>query len=234
MLNKKIFTAIAFSAILLTSLTTFAATNFSDTSDSPYKTGIEILRQSGVVEGDEGKNTFRPDDGINRAEITKIIVYANTDRDLDEYNTECFSDIKKNQWYTEPICFAKSQDWVKGYPDGTFKPAQNVTNFEGMKIAANASDIDFTEGDPWYADLVDILSEDNLIPYTVSKPHAELTRAEMADLIVRITKLKESKSALKDYLGSRDDIVVTLDTIEAKINLSTLDSVEVCADQASC
>lgn len=230
---KKILLTIA-GALTIISSTAFAASEFSDTKDSPYKEGIEILHSSGVVQGDEGKNTFRPDDGINRAEITKIIVYANTQRDLDEYNIECFTDVKKNQWYTKPICYAKSQDWVKGYPDGSFKPAQNVTNFEGMKIAAKARDIAFTEGSPWYEELVDILSDDNLIPYTISKPNAELTRGEMADMMVRITKLQDGKEALRAYLGSRADIVVTLDTIEAELNLSTLDAVEVCADQSSC
>jgi len=230
-MSKKLLLIIT--AFTLTSLTAFAA-NFSDTTGHTYESGIQILQQSGVIEGDAGKNTFRPNDGVNRAEITKIIVYANVDRDLDEYNVECFTDIKKNQWYTEPICYAKSQNWIKGFPDGSFKPAQNVTNFEGMKIAANANDIAFTEGTPWYEELVDVLSDDNLIPYTVSKPHAELTRGEMADMMVRIIKLQDSKEALRTYLGARADLVVTLDTIEAELDLSKMENEILCPKSGDC
>lgn len=220
---KKFLTTISLFAI---SLTAHAAT-FNDTDGHTYSEAITRLSNQGIIEGDAGLNTFRPDDGINRAEITKIIVLATTDKNLLPYDKSCFPDVKQGQWYAKYVCYAKEQGWVKGFQDGNFKPAQNVSNFEGMKIAAKAQNFNFSEGTPWYADLVDTLSADNLIPYTISKPNADLSRAEMTDLIVRLQTHKDG--TLAAYLGNRSQHIVTLETIEEELDLSTLSAQKVCA-----
>lgn len=222
---------------LFASNTAFALTEpmdveLNDIEGHIYQTPIEDLYWSNVIKGDEGKQTFRPDDGINRAEITKIIVLATSPGEaFSLYDQNCFPDVKKGEWYTKYVCYAKEQGWVKGFNDGLFRPGQNVTNFEGMKIAAKAQDIQFTEGTPWYANLVNILAEDNLIPFTVSTPHADLTRGEMADLMIRIKNFQISPASLEDYLRvqGRDGINVTLETIEEELDLSNLERQEVCA-----
>ena len=46
---------------------------FSDTRNHPYERDIAYAASNGVVSGDTGKNTFRPNDGVNRAEAAKVV-----------------------------------------------------------------------------------------------------------------------------------------------------------------
>ncbi len=207
----------------------------NDIKGHHYEQAISALYSRQIVQGDDGKNTFRPDDGINRAEITKIVVEASEPTEaMSLYNTNCFPDVPKDQWYTKYICYAKAKGWVKGFTDGKFRPAQNVTNFEGMKIAAKSFDLQFTEGTPWYANLVDTLATDNLIPDTISKPNANLTRGEMSDLILRLLQFETSPTNLANYLISldRQNLTVTLETIEAGLRVSDFEKQEICAAES--
>lgn len=48
--------------------------SFSDVpDDSDYAGYVEYAKSAGIVSGDSGRNTFRPNEGINRAETAKII-----------------------------------------------------------------------------------------------------------------------------------------------------------------
>ncbi|MCK5019085.1 MAG: S-layer homology domain-containing protein [Candidatus Peribacteraceae bacterium] len=48
--------------------------SYSDVSIShPYSNAIDTASYFGIISGDEGANTFRPNDEINRAEVAKII-----------------------------------------------------------------------------------------------------------------------------------------------------------------
>lgn len=46
---------------------------FSDTSGHPYEKDIALAYVRGVVSGDDGKTTYRPNDGVNRAEAAKMV-----------------------------------------------------------------------------------------------------------------------------------------------------------------
>ncbi len=53
--------------------------SFSDVSSSdPNMPFIEAAKESNIISGDSGSNTFRPNDSINRAEVSKIISNALT------------------------------------------------------------------------------------------------------------------------------------------------------------
>ncbi|OGJ59335.1 hypothetical protein A3D11_03255 [Candidatus Peribacteria bacterium RIFCSPHIGHO2_02_FULL_49_16] len=47
--------------------------SFSDTGGHAYEADIAYAASLGIVSGDDGKNTFRPNDGVNRAEAAKMI-----------------------------------------------------------------------------------------------------------------------------------------------------------------
>lgn len=47
--------------------------DFSDTNGHPYEKDIALAAVRGVVSGDDGKTTFRPNDGVNRAEAAKMV-----------------------------------------------------------------------------------------------------------------------------------------------------------------
>ena len=48
--------------------------SFSDVPDgSRYAKYVEVAKSMGIISGDSGRNTFRPNEGINRAETAKVI-----------------------------------------------------------------------------------------------------------------------------------------------------------------
>lgn len=49
----------------------------------------------------------------------------------------CFSDVS-GDWFAPYVCAAKRLGWIDGYPDGAFRPSQNVNRAEAMKIVITA------------------------------------------------------------------------------------------------
>ncbi len=50
---------------------------YSDVAaDSKYAAAIATATQLGIVSGDDGKTTFRPDAPVNRAEVAKMVIRA--------------------------------------------------------------------------------------------------------------------------------------------------------------
>lgn len=96
---------------------------------------IAMLSEDEVIAG-YADGTFKPNGNINRAELTKMVVAGMVEgEDLSSYKN-CFPDVHA-EWFAPYICYAKSQGWVSGYPDGTFKPANPVNRVEGIKIVFN-------------------------------------------------------------------------------------------------
>ena len=96
---------------------------------------IASLRDRGVISG-YPDGTFRPYNGINRAEFIKILVAGFRGTEV-KGETHCFSDVS-NEWFAPYVCAAKRLGWIGGYSDGTFRPAQEVNRAEAMKIVVEA------------------------------------------------------------------------------------------------
>jgi hypothetical protein len=128
------------------------ATPFDDVNvGHPNQRAVNFTYQEGIIEG-YPDGTFKPDQGINRAELAKIMVYGSLDGqpDAEVYNN-CFSDVT-TEWYAPYVCYAQEQGWVQGYPDGTYKPAQNVNRVEALKIIMNVAIPEDEWPDPTDAD----------------------------------------------------------------------------------
>lgn len=110
---------------------------FSDIpSHHPNYKAIKFLKEKSVISGYED-GSFQPERTVNRAELLKIIVASkNLELDSTQYQN-CFPDVS-TQWFAPFVCYAKHQGWVKGYPDGTFKPAQTVSKAESIKMLLEA------------------------------------------------------------------------------------------------
>lgn len=130
-------------AILLTVIVTpiTFASNFDDVSSANENyTAIEYLVSIGTLQG-YGNGSFKPDQTINRAELMKVLVAGQgIDPDPNIYQN-CFDDVSTD-WYAKYVCYAKEQDWVNGYDNGTFKPAQTVNKVEAAKMIVNAYGLD--------------------------------------------------------------------------------------------
>ena len=88
-----------------------------------YLASIEIL--TGYPEGD-----FKPNAPITRAEFAAV---ASRFDKLAETSVNAFPDVTTH-WAKDYINSAYAKGWVSGYPDGTFKPQQNITRAEVVKV----------------------------------------------------------------------------------------------------
>lgn len=104
----------------------------SDIEGNPAEKDIKRLTGLGVLEG-YPDGTFKPENSITRAEFAKIAVkLAGKENAANAMKSSKpnFKDVKANEWYTGWANVAASLGYVKGYPDGTFRPNNNITSAE--------------------------------------------------------------------------------------------------------
>lgn len=107
--------------------------SFSDVvSGMWHNIAISTVESLGIVKGYQYGN-FAPDKPITRAELAAIATrFDNTNVTL----YDSYSDIS-GHWAEDSIKRATSLGWVKGYPDGTFKPDEPITRAEAMTLINN-------------------------------------------------------------------------------------------------
>lgn len=99
---------------------------------------------------------FRPDDKINRAELTKLVVSATLWPAFDKIEwKQSFPDVSKSQWYWAYVESAKYFRFLDWYPNWYFKPNKNVLRPEALKIIFNAMWLPYKEKMRWYRDVPD-------------------------------------------------------------------------------
>lgn len=127
---------------------------FVDTVAHPLKKEIEEALARGLFKGytDPKSNTrtFLPDSPINRAEFMKIVVLASgiTPDQLAKIPVRIapFKDSDVAAWYTPYLSYAKSQGWIKGHPDGSFRPGERLNMAEAVKIIIKSKNINAGSG----------------------------------------------------------------------------------------
>ena len=101
---------------------------------------IEGLVQAGWVEG-YPDGTFKPDDNADRATVATFAASAvagGKDSVPDGPATPSFPDVPIDHWAYKFIEYAKADDIVSSYPDGTFKPDQDATRADLASVVARA------------------------------------------------------------------------------------------------
>ena len=168
---------------------------FSDIpATHPNYEAINYIHNQNIVEG-YSDGTFRPDNLINRAEFTKIIV--ETFNRGQGVGSNCFPDVGTD-WYAKYVCFSKTHNIISGYPDGNFRPANNINFVEIAKILVNIKGFSIMSNpDTWYKPYVEKLAELKAIPDSITHFDQNVTRGEMAVMIYRLVAnvtIKSSKS----------------------------------------
>ncbi len=97
--------------------------------------------------GDANATTFRPNDGITRAEAALVLTRIFGLSTSYDRNTYDYPDL--DETYLEArkaIVAATAYGLVQGYPDGTYKPNELITRAEFMTILANRISEDNDDG----------------------------------------------------------------------------------------
>ena len=107
--------------------------SFTDLENHEWSNrAISTLFNAGIIKG-YPDGTFKPSDPISRAEFATIA--AKFDK-LELSSTSKFTDIF-GHWAEKYITSSEIKGWIKGYPDLTFKPEQDITRAEAMTLINN-------------------------------------------------------------------------------------------------
>lgn len=105
--------------------------SFSDVKAGAwYANYIGYMEDYNIINGYED-GTFRPDAAITRAEFAAM---ASRFDKLESTDKNAFSDVGSSHWAIESINSAYAKGWIGGYPDGTFRPNQNISRAEVVSI----------------------------------------------------------------------------------------------------
>lgn len=137
--------------------------------------------------------------------ILSILAILFTLSPMSAFAAEPMKDISEH-WAKEQIQSWVSSGYIKGYPDGTFKPDNNITRAEFMTIANNAfgyidkAEISYTDvsAESWYANAVAVAKAAGYIsgyPDGTMKPNAPITRQEAAVIVAKIAALESDETA---------------------------------------
>ena len=106
--------------------------NYQPFTDLPFASDdhcIASLSVIGLLRGYED-GSFRPDNPISRAECVVLL-----SRLIEvPAGSSTFSDVPETHWASSAISAGTSAGWLSGYPDGTFRPDQNITRLEAVKM----------------------------------------------------------------------------------------------------
>ncbi|MBI5414989.1 S-layer homology domain-containing protein, partial [Candidatus Peregrinibacteria bacterium] len=114
--------------------------------------------------GGYSDGSFRGDEILNRAGLAKIILiarYGLIKDDDSKKNNGRFGDMLEKEWYRPYMMMAVLKGILRGYPDGTMRPAAPITTAEATKIAVETFNL--PKNLPY--DYLDVFSYDWFAPY---------------------------------------------------------------------
>ncbi|MCL1874588.1 MAG: S-layer homology domain-containing protein, partial [Clostridiales bacterium] len=92
-----------------------------------YYDYIKSVYELGLMNG-TGDTLFSPAMPVTRGMLVTVLHRMEDTPEAEE--PASFSDVAADTWYTDAVAWAEAEGIVEGYPDGTFKPNQNVSRQE--------------------------------------------------------------------------------------------------------
>lgn len=144
--------------------------------------------------------SVQPDGHITREEITAIL-YRITSHEYEKpfaATGSAFPDVDAGRWSVHDIEYMTNKDIVYGYPDGEFKPSNNLTRAEFAALICRFVKLDKTNNENPFPDLEKShWAYDNILSLYESglmdgyedgtyRPEKEITRAEVMKTVNKI------------------------------------------------
>ena len=187
--------AMVLALVMTLSLAVSANAAFKDVKDinETYAESAEVLANLGVFKGYED-GSFNPKGDITRAEVAAIVyrIYTGDVKDVQAKNYETynkFADMAGAGWAKGYIGYCANAAFIKGYPDGNFKPAGKVTGYEALAMILRAVGYDknneFTGAD-WALHVAQIAQKNGILDNVKGVDlNAPATREVVAELLFR-------------------------------------------------
>lgn len=114
---------------------------FTDTAHSYAKEAIHYVNSIGLMTG-KTASAFDPQGKMTRAEMATVVARYEQKRCENTPSENCmtkptvihFFDVVENHWAKPSIQYVAQMDVMRGYEDGSFKPENNITRAETVKV----------------------------------------------------------------------------------------------------
>lgn len=167
--------------------------------------GIDTEQHSNYING-AADGYFYPNNPLTRAEIAQML-YNIVGKSSKNSAVPSFSDVDGDSWYYEAVSALSSAGIVKGYADGTFRPAKVLTRAELVNILvimsgkstagakASFTDVQITH---WAYRAIGVAEANGWIKGADGKfkPNDKVTRAEAVSIINRYLGRQADKAAI--------------------------------------
>ncbi len=171
-------------------------------SDHPYQSAIADFRKHRIISGFPD-GTLRPEWALTRAEAVKIVTLATQEYlrsyDFDAYENRRnpFNDTDEDAWYYPSLLRSVHAGYIKGFADGTFRPAQNVTVAEASSMVSKAFDIESPDlGAVWYERFIRSLAGLHALPVSIRAQSEPIKRGELIEMLWRLANHVQSRPSL--------------------------------------
>lgn len=160
--------------------------------------------------------------------------------------SKTFIDMQ-NHWAYKVVDVIAAQHMINGYPDGTFKPDQQMTRAEFVSILVKGGKFNNKEANSskayknhfndvdesfWAADAINIAYERGWVSGYNGKfnPNDPITREQMITILMNLYKeneeikldIKENSQALEQYVDKQDVSSWAKDTMEKAVNMELI------------
>ncbi len=190
-------------------------TAFTDvTNNTPNAKAIFTLTNLGIINGyqnDDSTFSFKPNGDITRAEFSKIMTVALGAADENATGNHDFTDIDSH-WAKPYVITAAGRGIVNGFEDKTFRPDENVTYEQAVKMivcAAGYETIAQSRGG-WPNGYMAQAADLGITKDAVSgEQSGKVSRGVVAQLVYNVLDVEimqfgmeaTSKTFLEEYLG---------------------------------
>jgi hypothetical protein len=152
------------------------------------------LANRGVI-GGFPNGTFRPNDNITRAQFAAIVTSA-LKLPTGGGGGQTFTDLKPTHWAAASIAAASNAGLISGFPDGSFKPEDQLTRAQALVILAKALDADV----PATVDALNAYADKAAVPQWALN---DVAKAANANIIVGFPNANQIRP---NVLATRGDV----------------------------
>lgn len=172
----------------------FSAQALSDVTAGTLEGNAALyLQTQGIVNGfPDGE--FKGQLPVNRAEAAKFLLLSRGIFVSEQNTITIFSDVPSDAWFAAYVDEANRRGIIKGYSDGTYRPANQISTAEFLKMVGETFQltknlphdyVDSSQNDPnssWYWQYAGAAQDLRLFPSRQAflNPSQPLTRAEVA------------------------------------------------------
>jgi hypothetical protein len=188
------------------------AANFSDLQGYWGEPYVSTLADRTII-GGFPDGSFRPNNNITRAQFAAIAAKA---LNLPTSSSRNFVDVPAKYWASGAIGAVSSSGLVTGYPDGTFRPEQEITRAQALVILAKA--MKNAESNPT---ALSRYSDADAVPDWAKE---SVTKAATANIIVNFP---ESTKIEPNRLATRGEVAALVYQALSKLGSSNLPPVSI-------